>query len=66
MYRNKDILTNIRIMFDINFLRLTFIFQTPITQIFLIHNRKLQLHAQVMTQDTDEKYFVHIIGYKLI
>ena len=66
MYRNKDILTNIRIMFDINFLRLTFIFQTPITQIFLIHNRKLQLLAQVMTQDTDEKYFVHIFGYKLI
>ena len=60
MYRNKDILTKIRIMFDINLLRLTIIFQTPITQIFLIHNLKLQSLAQVMTQDTDKKSFCSI------
>ena len=60
MYRNKDILTKIRIMFDINFLRLTYIFQTPITQISIIHSLKVQLLAQVMTLNTDEKSFVHI------
>ena len=65
MYRNKDILTKIRIIFDINFLRLTYIFQTPITQIFVIHSLKVQLLAQVMTLNTDEKSFVHLFGYKI-
>ena len=65
MYRNKDILTKIKIMFDINFLRLTYIFQTPITRISIIHSLKLQLLAQVMTLNTDEKSFVHLFGYKI-
>ena len=65
MYRNKDILTKIRIMFDINFLRLTYIFQTPITQISIIHSLKVQLLAQVMTLNTDEKSFVHLFSYKI-